>query len=265
MEVYLDILFFTNFAADFLVLKICADILNLKFRFFRTFIASVLGGIFGSCIFVPDLSMFFSVLSVSVIAGIMIYISFPPCNIREFLKRIAVMYVTSAVFSGAVLFDITNRGGIVKNGVFYTNTPRVLLVCSGVYCMIRFFVLLLKRRSSLSCHEVIIEFMEKRIKCNSFLDTGNGLFDPISGKPVILIEDTVLKKLVNENCSVENIYEWVSSDKIRLIPYKTIDHEGVLFGLILDRIYINGRCVEDTVAAISDKSLKYPVILNAGI
>jgi len=50
-----------------------------------------------------------------------------------------------------------------------------------------------------------------------------------------------------------------------MIPYHTIDHEGFLTGIVLDRIVIDGRPVENAIAAISEKDLKYPVILHAGM
>ena len=265
MEVYIDILFLTNFCTDFLLLKICADILSLKFSLWRTLAASCLGGIFGLCIFVPDLSFAFSIVSVMLLGSAMIFIAFSRCKIREFLKRVAVMYAVSALFAGSVFFDIMHHGGIFKNSLFYTSTPRILLICTGIYLVLHSSVFFLKKRSSFSFPKVILEFGERKVKSTSFTDTGNNLFDPISGKPVILIEDTILKQLIDKDCRAENLYEWISSDKIRLIPYKTIDNEGVLLGIILDRLYIDGRCIENAIAAISDKSLKYPVILCAGI
>ena len=265
LEVYLDILFFTNFAADFLLLRTCAGVLSLKIKNAHLLAAAFLGGMFGTCLFLPDLRALFCVPMAALAAAGMVFLAFGRCDVREFLKRTAVMYAASAIFAGTVFLDMTNFGGIVKNGVFYTSMPRVLWIFGGIYLVSAAAVRMLKKRASSEYPEVVLEFMGKKAACRAFTDTGNGLCDPASGKPVILIEDAVLKKLISPACRAENLTEWVDSDRLRLIPYRTIDRDGVLFGIVLDKISIDGRCVENAIAAVTAAHLKYPVILHAGI
>lgn len=266
MEVYADILFFTNFVMDFLIMKISADILSVKPRLWRVGAAAAAGGIFGVCFFIPDFNFAGTAATSFFEAAFMAFAVFWPCGVKEYFKRIAVMYMVSVILAGAVFFDMmVFEGGVIKNGIFYTSTPRVVIAAGVVYVSAKSAVSKLKRRASQKISGVVIEFMGKKVRAEAFTDTGNGLTEPITKKPVMLIETAVLKKLAGEGCGPNNLCEWIESDRIRFIPYHTIDCDGVLAGIVLDRVYIDGRCIENAVAAVCDKNLKYPVILHAGM
>ncbi len=69
----------------------------------------------------------------------------------------------------------------------------------------------------------------KEISCIGLVDTGNSLFDPLTGKPVIILERSVMEK--------HNIT--IPIKGFRVIPFRSIGKQnGVLKGFIADRIQI---------------------------
>lgn len=266
MEIYVDVLFAINLVLDFLLIQLTADVLSVKIKPFRALLVSVLGGIFGVCFFIPDLS-FAGAAVTSVIEGAaIIFAAFGICRPKEFLKRLGVMYAGAMFFAGLSMLDMLMfGGGMVKNGIFYVRTPRLILSATFLYIVVKFCISKLKRRASVKISCVVLEYMGKKVFADALTDTGNGLTDPFTQKPVMLIKLDILQRLISKDCGINNLCEWVERERIRMIPYHTIDSEGFLTGIILDRIMIDGRTVENAIAAISDRNLKYPVILHAGM
>lgn len=266
MEIYLDLLFLMNFIMDLLLICAVSDVLSIVIKLWRAAASAVLGAMLGVCFFAADLH-FVSSLAASLSAGaLMIFAAMGRCCPKEFLKRLGMLYLISAIFAGVSFFDMTMfGGGMIKNGVFYSSSPRIIIGAAAIYFVLRFVITRLKRRAASEYCSVALEFKGKTVRTRAMTDTGNGLRDPISKKPVMLVESDILKKLAGGECSVGNLREWVEKERIRVIPYETIDSEGVLTGIVLDRAVINGREIKNAVAAVSTKSLKYPVILHAGM
>jgi sigma-E processing peptidase SpoIIGA len=62
----------------------------------------------------------------------------------------------------------------------------------------------------------------------AILDTGNRLYEPLTGKPVCLVEYGCLKSVLNS----ENVFR-----RVRLIPYHSIGKKhGVLLGITADKL-----------------------------
>lgn len=266
MEIYLDILFLVNFIMDFLLINITADIMALKPKLHRSLISATLGGAIGIFAFCGEMRPVPSACTLWAGAALMIFAAFFPKKPKELAKLLLVFLLSSALFSGAVMLCMMNMdGGVIKNGVFYMSSLKIMLICAAIYFSVRLFVSRLKRRAAQKISEVILEYCGKRIKLSALTDTGNGLTDPISGKPVMLIELCTLRQLIGAECCISNICEWVEADRIKFIPYRTIDKEGCLTGIVLDRVYIDGVCRERVIAAVCENKLKYPAILHAGI
>ena len=264
VKIYIDILFLTDFMIDFILLCITQGIMSVKVRRLRTAVSAFVGAVGSVCFFVFDVGhtgIFSLMLALLMSAAV-----FCPCNGSELLKSTLAFFAVSFVTCGMLYADIRLfGGGAVKNGIFYASSPRITLIFSAFYIFIKYFFSRIKRRASQSRVSVILEYNGKKLPLGGFYDTGNGLFDPICKKAVILIEESVLKELVASECTAENLFEWVQSERIRIIPYKTVDAEGCFRAIVLDRVYVDGKRFENVTAAVCQKKLKYPVILNVGM
>ncbi len=79
-----------------------------------------------------------------------------------------------------------------------TNLPLLLLflllpVCVGGVCFLS--GVFAKRRAMPECAALTITLGEKSVRIPMLVDTGNGLYDPISGTPVIVVEHKALAPL----------------------------------------------------------------------
>lgn len=266
MKVYVDIIFFINLICDYFLIDLTNRILCITSPRARIILSAFFGGVMGVLFFIPDFSFLSSVIGGICQASLLGIVAFVPCGIREYLKSVGLMYILSMFFAGVMFFDMmTAGGGIIKNGIFYYSLPRMIIISFAVYSVLRLSLTRIRKLVGKKVSGVILEAGDKKVKVKAFVDTGNSLTEPLSKKPVMLIEEKVLKELFGEGCTLNNLIEWVQKDRIRYIPYKTIDKEGVLPGLVLDRVYIDERCIENAVVAVCDGKLKYPAILNAGM
>ena len=89
---------------------------------------------------------------------------------------------------------------------------------------------------------VKIENLSNTVEIKGKLDTGCNLKEPFSGSPVIVCTAAKIKRvapkavLEYKKCSV-GAGEPVG---VRIIPYKTIDNDGLLPCFKPDKVYING-------------------------
>jgi stage II sporulation protein GA (sporulation sigma-E factor processing peptidase) len=108
--------------------------------------------------------------------------------------------------------------------------------------------------------------------CVGYIDTGNNLKEPFSGKPVVIVE----KKLLGMEEEAKDIsskdlekLQKTFGSRIVLIPYNSIGQEhGVLVGVIPDEFYVsenkNTWVRKDVAIALYDKKIsnRYSALLG---
>lgn len=147
---------------------------------------------------------------------LMITIAFKYKNIRYFLTNILYTYILSILLGGLIyLFNSKVTLNIYLNYL-------VIIILS-----IEVMTLYIKENKKIkntynNYYKVDIYFKDKeKISLIGFLDTGNNLYDPYKKRPIILVD----KKYQKE-------------DKFILVPYHTINGEGLLKCIKPEKIYI---------------------------
>lgn len=83
----------------------------------------------------------------------------------------------------------------------------------------------------------------KNLELTSFLDTGNKLIDPITNKPIILINKKLLKGSINIRSPM-------------YIPYNTINYHGLLECIKPSYIEIENKKLKNYLIGLSEESFK---------
>lgn len=118
------------------------------------------------------------------------------------------------------------------------------LGAEGLICMVR------EAAAERECrYQVTLYYRGRKAQAEGFLDTGNRLRDPVSGRPVHVAD----RRLLEELCP--------AADKLTLIPYRTIDGGGSMLGAVtLDKMEaVQGKRVfvyERPLVAASPASLQ---------
>ena len=292
-EVYIDVIFLINTVMNFLLLLIVKKILKGSSSNLRLIAGSCVGSL-GVCILVllPAMHPLISfIIKYGAISFIMIRISFRLREIRELLKSMLILYLVTFIFGGVLEFLYNQTAvawfyhtyiiGNTKSGVGFRTF--LIIVFLGFIVMnlgikaYEYYKVVLRH-----VYPVTIIYKGKPMKISGFLDTGNSLTDPITKKPVSIIniqnmgellEDEMKEYLMNFYSGFRNNsnkdYEY--AELIKLIPYHSIGKKhGILPAVTLDKIcvVVDDRLivVERPVLGICEDSIGvnglYQMILN---
>ena len=264
MTVYLDVLFLTNFCMDYILLTVCTVLCHTPSKKRRRLLASLLGAIYGVCVFIPDLTLLYSALSVFLFSALIVFTAVYPSSKKGFLRCFAAFYISSFILSGAEYMLLpTFGGGIVHNGIIYANTYQIIAIAFFA----GFFAVKTIRRihTKPGTYNVTVKYKDNTAALSGILDTGNCLSEPISGRPVIVADETLLHKLFSPGCSVCNLNEWVDVTDMRIIPYKTLDSQSVMTGFLAERVNIGKKSVDGVIIAINKNRLDCGILISSGI
>ena len=125
-------------------------------------------------------------------------------SFSEFLKCYILLYFVSVLIGGIL--------GMLKPYVKYTSLYFAVVI--GCYYTIR------------AIWEFLCRLQKEELK---IWDTGNVLKDPLSEKPVCILEQSTIEKLTGEKENLKGFH---------LIPYRTVGKSGVMPVFELEKMYI---------------------------
>ena len=212
MRIYIDLFFLFNTIMDIIIITSVSILLKRNTTYKRILISSLLGGISSLMLFTSINRLLLELITIIL----MITIAFKYKNIRYFLTNILYTYILSILLGGLIyLFNSKVTLNIYLNYL-------VIIVLS-----IEVMTLYIKENKKIkhtynNYYKVDIYFKDKeKISLIGFLDTGNNLYDPYKKRPIILVD----KKYQKE-------------DKFILVPYHTINGEGLLKCIKPEKVYI---------------------------
>lgn len=210
----------------------------------------------------------------------MIYVSFKPKNMKEFLRQITFFYLTSFVFGGAALGVIymVNAGKIsIQNGIIIGNytlkTIFMGIILAFIIIVVSFKFIKTKISKNDLFYNITIKINRKSVKTKAMVDTGNLLKEPITNIPVAVVEHKILYNVVPTEI-LENIENILGGDfsnisenvkkeymsKLKVIPFSSLGRQnGMLLGLKADALEIEesdgSKIVDRIIIGIYNKKL----------
>lgn len=234
--VYLDVLVAVNIFTDFFLLLAVKRLLHLRAPYWRLILGSVSGGAAGLVALLPRLAPALNLLIDLASAAAIVFLAFgkaPPLN---YLKRVAVYFLTSFLFSGVMLFICTvfkPNGIAVYNDVVYFNISPVLLIILTLLCY--YILRLIKRLAKRDCAKRVcraeITVCGKTLSFFALADSGCDVKEPFSGGDVLIAEAEILQNFQ------------LPHDKMRIIPFESLGGDGLLRGYPADAAVIDGKPV----------------------
>ncbi len=294
MTIYLDIILCENLLMNYIILFATYVIIKPKTKHpqIRIILSSLLGSIYAIIVYLNILSIYTNLLAKITLSVVMVYIAFAPPNVKQLLKQILIFYLVSFIFGGctfALIYFLKPENVEMKNGVFVGMYPIRVGLIAGVIAFIITQIAFKINKSKLNNKNTFIEIelynKNKMTKARALLDSGNMLKEPISQKPVIVVEKTTLSKIIPEEV-LDYIEKIVGGDdqeknemqeylsKIRMVPFMSLGKEnGMLIGIRLDKIKINTEDIrlekENIIAGIYEKKLtkdnKYNALIGLNL
>ena len=197
MKIYLDLLFFLNFGFDFILLLVVSIILRRNVSLTRIVLGGLIGGLSIFILFLKINSFELFILKI-LISIIMILASFSYKNIKYFMKNFFFLYSASMILGGFLYFLNVQFSYKQEGLVFYHDGLSINFIFLLIFSPLILYIyirqgLTLKNNFS-NYYKVNLYFNNKKIRLNGFLDTGNKLKDPYSGKPIIIVNEKRIKQ-----------------------------------------------------------------------
>ncbi len=243
-ELYADSLFLINFVMNLYILMLVDRSTIRAARPGRLLLGAALGAGCYLLMFLINVPVTLKLLLGAAAAVGMLPVTFSVRGLRNLLKLVEKMLFFSFCMGGALLFFIRSVpvGEGILTGIF------------GILGAGGSFFLFLKRfpweKKSGNCLcSAVLAREAKRVKVTALIDSGNSLSEPISGKPVSVVEEGVFKELWEDG---ERLY--------RVIPYHSIGKKrGILEGYLLPELYVEIDGIQkkfcDTYIAVSPEKI----------
>lgn len=226
-ELYIDVFFVVNFLMDFLILQIMKRVLKSNAAEEKILLGALAGAFSTSLLICISLAGWIKLVILHLgISTWMIKIVFG-FQKKDILKKWSILYIVS-VLVGGVLTSIRQYVGksFEVFGLFLS-----AVICS--YSLVMKIMEFLERYWKVSggkC-QVRLYLNGKSCKVSAIKDTGNMLYDSITGKPVHIISNNAIKKFTNEKVVL-----------MRYISYHTVQGDSEVMPLIkIDKMCICGE------------------------
>lgn len=261
-EIYADLLFLINFSMDYLCLYICARILHRKMNLYKMVIASALGGIHSVVSLLIDTSGLTSILIDILICTIMCAIVFAEKkNAILSIPLYSLLFIGISMMTGGAMtaiFNLLNKldlpiDSIDDDGV----SPYIfilLALLSGVITLGTGKIF--SKKTAVTTCSIRVKVNGKEAIFKALSDSGNLVRDPIGNKPIVLLDRSVLSKIVDisyfDDFTNGNLPKNLPYKNTRIVPIKTAAGSSIIVAISPD----------DLIAEIYDTKKKATRVLS---
>ncbi len=245
-ELYVDSLFLVNFVMD-LYLLLLVDRSTLRTATpGRLLAGAAVGGVSGLFPFLlPGPALFKAAAAGLTGTAGMILAAFPVKGFRMFLKLFERLILFSFCMGGTLLFLIRAFPILRRflTGIFG------IMGAGGLCCLLLLRSWQGRGEANGLCRAVLI-VERAELEVTALVDSGNSLTEPISGRPVCIVEENVFRELFGEGVP----------PGYRVVPYHSIGKKrGIMKGCLLPelRLEIDGirKSFREVCIAVSPQSI----------
>ena len=271
MTIYLDIVFLEDVFVNYTILIATTMILKQKMRFIKMFVSSALGGIISIVLFLINAPILIEFFIKILISMMMVLICFGK---KKIFIKVFTFYLISLVFGGVTIFLIFSIKPENINIVEKITNSKVLIkniIKASIISVVMIFIVskLIKNNEfkKRNIYDLEIFYKGKMVKIKAFLDSGNLLKEPITGKSVIIVEKESLNGVVEQDIidNLKNILtgKWLKDVNTKfsffIIPFTSLgNNNGILIGFKPEyiKIYAETEVLKnDIVIGIYDGKL----------
>jgi len=240
MVIYGEYLFIENFIVGALLILLSGKLTGYIPSFRRLALGAALCGMGSFIIFLPVKG----ILSIIVRLAMGVIISAAAFGRRQLIKKTAVLLILTFLSGGSVMALLLwqQEPAITHQGIIYIDVFTYFkLLCFGIlgFGFTYWFVALIRKRNrDIAIRgKVSMVIDDKNYDFKGYVDSGNSLREPVTGKPVVLLDNRGASKLPFKPSDM--------TDRYSLIPYKAVGVEfGYLESIRCDRIIFEEKVSE---------------------
>ena len=266
--IYVDTLFLLNALVDYLLLLAAARLAGEPLRRLRFALGAALGGLYAVAIFLPGLAFLAHPLCRIASAALMLLAAYG--GSRRLLRQgLLFVALTCAFGGGVVAIGLLGGTGLsLGNGVFYSALDLKIVLLSAAVCY-GVLTLAFQRLARHSADDgglvdIKLKLADRSAALTALVDTGNTLTDPVSGRPVVVVEGEragplfpqehrpTAADLADPAAALARLGTGEWRGRFRLLPYRSVGVDrGLLLAVRLDELELDGQGRGPVLAALS--------------
>ncbi|MCG0276978.1 MAG: sigma-E processing peptidase SpoIIGA [Thermanaeromonas sp.] len=261
--VYLDMVLLVNLIMDYIILWATGRLAQVSTNGWRLLAGATLGAAYALTLFFPHREPWLWFLVKILFSFLMLLLAFYPLTWQKLLQVFGCFYLVSFIMGGAVVGGLYLSNNLLAapalagRGLLVHPLPSawlVLGVLAAVF-LVNWGSATIKKNfwQALLQLPIVIGLEGKRLALKALVDTGNNLRDPLTGRPVIIVEYQALKPILPEEIrsrvrageepELEKIVTSLAgtawATKVRIIPFHSLGRTGgLLLGFKPDEVII---------------------------
>lgn len=258
VTVYVDLLFLLNWGMNCWVLWGTGVLLQQRTRMMPLFLAAAGGSVCALLWLLVPLGLIPELVLKCLTAVAVVQLCFTPAKVRDLVKLTVAFLGLSALCAG-ITYALA-LSGTAKTGEPLPSVAWWLLLGGPMLMTLplrRIWAVLHARLGSLQhASQLRLTLCGQVFEICATLDTGNTLHEPLTARPVIIINPAVLSNALSERC-VAAMVSWQGGTndqglldsfadaslitKLVFIPYTTVAESGLMLGIRPDKCEIFGQ------------------------
>jgi|GEM_PF-92556 len=260
--VYVDEMFLLNLIINNFILLATAKLCTLSLKRVRFAISAAVGALYSVSLLFEALGFLASPFMKLALGFIMTIIAFG-VEIK-LLKPFFAFLAVSAASGGAVYAASIFAGRRIGDGLYVNASMRVLSLSFALcYLILTLVYKCFGKSYAREIRSVKVSLCGISTEFKALRDTGNELYDPLNGLPVMVLDIVTVGKLLPEHLleslktGVPEFIEAVSNEevycaKFRLVPYSAVGVKIALLPVFRpDGLLVNGKEDKNTLVEIS--------------
>ncbi len=274
---YADVLFILNVYITYALLTLTSLISGVNTKRYRIALSALSGGAYSLIILIPNITDTAVTFSRIPAAILFIFTAFAVKNLKVFLRLFGSFFLVNFIFAGLMfaLWYFVNPRNMYLGGfvVYFDIEPLTLIIltaiCYFIVKGINYFIKIKQPKNSI--YDITLHINDIEFTFPAFYDTGNNLYDPFTGKEVIIVSRSALYELFPLGVPV---YEAAvaSGISVRFLPCNSLGGSALLPIVKAQRVHIKGIAIsltlDEAVIAITEEKIKggdFAALLPSGI
>ncbi len=248
---YVDIYFLINLTVDILALHFASLLSKVPISRPRLIVASALLSIL-ACLkaLYFDSSLIVGVIS-TALCSLIITLKLKGISIKRRVRLVFIFIIINFLIGGIVSFLYSELKKIIKPDMLGEGVNRALLYFAiailFMYGIVRLFISLFSSRLSERAATIRIELIDKSIKLECLVDSGNLIVDPIDSTPVVLVKEAKWRELIGDGQIDSLDIDSELKKYIRIIPIRRDSGMEICYGVRVDNAFVKHNKKEERV------------------
>ncbi|NEU29455.1 sigma-E processing peptidase SpoIIGA [bacterium LRH843] len=283
MTIYADVIWFLNLCIDYLLLALTAIVLKRPFNHVRMIIGALFASLIVFFLFTPFASLFYQPLMKGLYSAVIVFIAFGYKRMSYFLQGLLMFYFVTMMTGGGLFalhffwkteVDLLQGMTATSKGYFGSGISWIVVIIGFPlvfwFAKKRFETIEWKKVQYDQLVDIDISIAGYTFRTRGLIDSGNQLTDPLTKKPVMIIEASLLQTFFKKE-SIHHIMTFHQDysedhvderllDRASIIPYQVIGQSSpFLSGLRPDSVviyYLNRRYeTTNVILGLQDREL----------